>query len=86
MTNQLVPILPLSEGYGDEAALKCPSCGFEYTHLETIDPIDGYDGRLDALLTFTCEKFHRFGIRVRQHKGWTTLAVEYVVGLRTEPS
>lgn len=92
MNSQLLPLLSPLAGYGDAEALRCPACGTAYTHLESVEPIDGYDGRLDALLTFTCEggeeserqpaAEHRFGIRVRQHKGLTTLAVEYLVGLR----
>jgi hypothetical protein len=55
------------------ALLKCPVCGFEYTHLTHVESsvIDPSRDELRCVLHFFCEGEHKFCYSFSHHKGFT---------------
>lgn len=62
----------------DDDLLLCPICGYDYTHLSSIEPYNEKDGRLCVKLHFYCEEGHNFYIDFLQHEGMTFVSKKEV--------
>lgn len=56
---------------GDDRELLCPECGYDCTHLESIEEYREKDDRLCVKLHFSCEAGHNFVLDFHQHEGIT---------------
>lgn len=55
----------------EEIVLKCPVCGSDYTHLESVEIYESKDNRKSARLHFYCEEGCKFIVDFMQHEGMT---------------
>lgn len=56
----------------DDYVIKCPECGYDYTHFEGIKPVDFANQKSYGIaLEFTCEAGHTFYLIIDSYKGNT---------------